>query len=175
MKRKIRKASSDYNSNKNKQQKQAKRRLQNKEIFEGVKKTDPLFRSSVVEGLIGQSESSDYKYEKEEPFKYLYEFTNARFLFYLGTLDSITYTVLITLIAITIAEGLNLKERQVVFALFFDIGDAMQTIVTQDLFIKELNDDKENSERNQALQKDFNYLTREIDKLRAQVAGLEQK
>ena len=172
MKQKVRKASLDNNSIKNKQQKQDKRLLQNEENFEGVPKIDFVPCDNVGDKAV-HSEKSGFEYFENNPPKYLYEFTNSKFLYYIGTLDSITYLVVITIIAIAISEGMNRTEREVIFGLFLDIGDAMETIVDQDTIRVELEDKRENDERNRALQTDFDHLNSEIDRLRAEVGRLK--
>jgi len=170
MKQKVRKASLSHNSIKNKRKMQDKWLFQNEKTFERVSKTDFVQFDHVGDSV--HSQKSGYEYFKDEPSKYSHEFTNSAFLYYIGTLDSITYLVVITIIAIAISEGMNRIEREVAFGLFLDLGDAMETIVDQDSVRKELKEKREDTERNQALQADFDHLNSEITRLKAELLQL---
>ena len=109
----------------------------------------------------------DFIYKKDEPQKtYLYEFTNSRFIYFLGNLTPKQYLVFITLIGLLITEDLNTTEAKIVYAFISNVADTVQTIVEQEVILFNYNHAKATRELNNALHQDFETIYAELAKIK---------
>ena len=117
---------------------------------------------------------SGYTYKRKEPKQaYLYGFTNSRFIYFLGIMDPRTYLIFVTLIALLILEDLNQTEGKIIFAFISNVADSMQTIIEQEVILNSYNLKVFQREQGKALQKDFDTLYSEINRLKKEISHLQ--
>jgi len=109
----------------------------------------------------------DYKYEqKPETEKFCYEFTNSKFIYFLGTLKPKEYLVFITLIGALIVEPLNVNEKRIIFAFVSNLSDTIQALYEQEVILASYQQTKGLRDLNNALHIDFENIYREIGRLK---------
>ena len=108
----------------------------------------------------------DFTYKSDEPKTYLYEFTNSRFIYFLGKLTPKQYLIFISLIALLITEDLNTTEAKIIFAFISNVADTIQTIVEQEVILFNYNNTKANRELRNAIHHDFETIYAELEKIR---------
>jgi len=114
----------------------------------------------------GQPSRPDFTYKKGEAPTYLYEFTNSKFIYFLGNLDPKSYLVFVTLIALLIVEDLNDTEAKIIYAFISNIADTMQTLIEQEIILANYKRTKEFRELNNALHHDFETIYAELAKIK---------
>jgi hypothetical protein len=181
-----------YDSTKNKRRKQEKMLNFYKQKISSPLQSDFLNQNNphyntgnntstrhIASPLIGQysaldSEGSGFTYKrKEEKRTYLYGFTNSKFIYFLGELEPRAYLIFVTLIALLILEDLNQTEGAIIFAFISNIGDAMETVIEQEVILNSYHLQKFQREQGKALQKDFDKLYREINQLKKEMSHLK--
>jgi len=113
----------------------------------------------------------DYKYEKgPEEQTYRYEFTNSRFIYFLGNLTPKQYLLFVNLIALMITEEMNNVERRIIYAFISNIADSIQTIFEQGVILEAYRQTRAIRELNNALHQDLQNLYEEIAKLKKKLS-----
>lgn len=129
----------------------------------------PDYTSQTKDGL-----GSGHTYKREEEKRtYLYGFTNSKFIYFLGTMDPRAYLVFVTLIALLILEDLNDYESKIVYAFLANVSDSMQSVIEQEIIIDAYNVQEAERAQNAALQKDFEIIYSEIDRLKKEMSQLK--
>lgn len=110
----------------------------------------------------------DYNYEQKssETEKFCYEFTNSKFIYFLGTLKPKEYLVFITLIGALIVEPLNVNEKRIIFAFVSNLSDTIQALYEQEVILASYQQTKGLRDLNNALHIDFENIYREIGRLK---------
>ncbi|MCL2559290.1 MAG: hypothetical protein FWE07_02275 [Turicibacter sp.] len=118
----------------------------------------------------GKTSRSDYTYEKGQPTEtYCYEFTNSKFIYFLGNLTPKQYLVFITLVALIITEELNQTEAKIIFAFLSNVTDTIQTLVEQEIILNNYRLNKNSRELGNALHHDFDNIYAELDRIKKQL------
>lgn len=191
MKKKQLKNFSHSNSNKRKQRKQAKNaRLQafNEKSFSSStdfqhftqkKHEHSAYRNptaaQIAPFFTGEDDpppvQSQYTYRKGEAQKnYLYDFTDSKFISFLGNLKPKSYLVFITLIALLITEDLNETETKIICAFILNTADTMLTLVEQEVILNSYKQKKEARELGNALHHDLQTIYDELDQLKKKLS-----
>ena len=190
MKNKRSKSSIFYDSTKNKGRKQEKNRnfkAFNKENSDDLKQK-PTFLyenqayshkdnkfsyrnpSAIAPFFISEDNTSfrpNYTYKKNKPEKeYLYDFTNSRFIYFLGSLDPKSYLLFITLIALLITEELNRTEAKIIYAFVSNLSDTIQTLIEQEVILENYKQIVESRELGNALQKDLETIYAQLNEIK---------
>jgi len=139
----------------------------NKSMYRNHTAVAPFFTSEDIPSFESNTPSRpDYTYKSEEPKTYLYEFTNSRFLYFLGNLTPKQYLVFITLIALLITEDLNSTEAKIVYAFISNVADTVQTIVEQEVILYNYKHAKANRALGNALHHDLETIYAELAKIK---------
>lgn len=136
-------------------------------------KSSYRLHSSIAPFLMSEEETSfrpNYNYKKEEKQQYLYNFTNSKFIYFLGTLDPKSYLIFVTLIGLLIIEDLNQTETKIVFAFILNIADTMQTLVEQEVILESYKAAVEARELGNALHQDLENIYTELDKIKQKLS-----
>jgi len=183
VKNKRSKSSIFYNSTKNKRKKQEKNENL-EEIYQKQEKTPQRNARSSYPGKqfssrnptaiapFITSENNDftrpsYTYRDTKATKtYLYDFTNSKFIYFLGSLDPKSYLLFVSLIALLITDELNRTEAKIIYAFISNISDTIQTIVEQEIILENHHQAIESREFKNALHHDLNTLYKELDKIK---------
>jgi len=113
------------------------------------------------------SQGSNYHYKKgKAPETYVYEFTNSKFIYFLGTLDPKAYLVFVTLIGLLITEDLNVTETKIIYAFISNIADTIQTLVEQEIILQNFRHSRATYEINTALQQDFETIYAQLAEIK---------
>lgn len=188
MKNKRSKNSIFYDSTKNKHRKQEqKHNLQEfnqKSFSSSTQMTTPITQKQAYFSKNSQSRNpasvatllndeaaepmgSHYTYEKGKAKKtYLYDFTNSRFIYFIGTLEPKPYLIFITLIALILTEDLNETEAKIVCAFILNTADTMLTLVEQEVILNNYKQKKESRELGNALHHDFKTIYAELNSIK---------
>ena len=139
-----------------------------KNAYRNLTSVAPLFISEDMPSLDDDSPSRpDFTYKRDEPSRtYLYEFTNSRFIYFLGHLTPKEYVLFVTLVALLITEDLNETEAKIVYAFLSNVTDTMQTLVEQEIILSKYKHTKEARELNNALHHDFETIYAELAKIK---------
>jgi len=117
--------------------------------------------------------ASGYSYAGEPLPHYRFEFTNSEFIAFLASLNAIEYIIVLSLITILIMINLNKQEREIIYNFFITIGQTMGSGVDQTAFQVELNSQKEDAKKDNALQTDFDYIYTEMNALQNEIKALK--
>ena len=110
----------------------------------------------------------DYEYEKgPEEQTYRYEFTDSRFIYFLGNLTPKQYLLFVNLIALMITEDMNNIERRIIYAFISNIADSIQTIFEQGVILEAYRQTRAIRELNNALHVDLQNIYAELKKVKA--------
>jgi cell division protein FtsB len=84
-----------------------------------------------------------------------------------------TYLIFITLIALLIMEDLNEAERLIIYRFTLNVAYAMGAIVDQEVILEAYHLKTFQREQGAALQKDFDTLYAEINRLKKEISRLK--
>ena len=174
MKNKRPKDSIFHNSIKRKQRKQdSNRNLQtfNNYFYKKGENESRNHAAAAIEPFFTSEEPApirpNYTYKKGEAERtYLYEFTNSRFLYFLGTLDPKSYLVFVTLIGLLISEDLNATEMKIVYAFISNIGDTILTLLEQEVILQNFRHQEDTRQLGNALDHDLKTIYAQLDKIK---------
>lgn len=126
--------------------------------------------SYTYKGALG----SGYTYKRKEAERtYLYGFTNSRLIYFLGVMEPRAYLVFVTLIALLILEDLNEDESFIIYRFVLNVAYAMGAVVDQEVILNAYNLKHFQREQGAALQKDFETLYAEINRLKKEMSHLK--
>jgi len=189
------KSSLFYDSTKNKRRKQEKscnlNRFNNRNFSISEKNTNPSMKkrhyAHKTEGNLFRNHSAstpfflddsapltrpNYTYKKgEEKQTYCYDFTNSRFIYFLGKLEPKPYLVFVSLVSLLICEDLNVTETRIIYSFISNIADTIQTIFDQEVILNNYNQAKETRALNNALHEDFEQIYAELDNLKKKLSN----
>jgi len=118
---------------------------------------------------------SGFPYDAESGCDYLYGFTNSEFLAFLGNLCPTDLLIIIGLIAILIAQSLNLNELTVVSSILEGIAELLEVYQEMAEFQKGLKEEEQSKKQNQAIQQDFDFINQQLCLMQQQIIALQNQ